>query len=125
MVKFYKCNKCGNVVIKGVDSGVALSCCGEEMTELVPNTEDAATEKHVPVLSTREGAVHVEVSSVEHPMTEEHSIKFIVIDKGCSYFFKPLDPGKKAEADFSCNHPDKIKGAYAYCNLHGLWFGEL
>ena len=32
------------------DAGVKPVCCGEPMTELVANTTDAATEKHVPVV---------------------------------------------------------------------------
>ena len=49
-MKFYKCNKCGNVVLAAVDSGVVPFCCGEKMEELVANTVDASTEKHVPVV---------------------------------------------------------------------------
>ena len=36
--KFYKCETCGNVVVKLVDSKVPLVCCGSKMQELVPNT---------------------------------------------------------------------------------------
>ena len=39
--KFYKCNKCGNVAIKVVDSGVPMVCCGEKMELLEPNVVDA------------------------------------------------------------------------------------
>ena len=35
-MKFYKCNTCGNVITKLVDSGVPVVCCGEKMQELVP-----------------------------------------------------------------------------------------
>ena len=44
--KFYKCEMCGNVVVKLVDSKVPLVCCGQKMQELVPNTVDASGEKH-------------------------------------------------------------------------------
>ena len=50
--KFYKCNHCGNVVVKVVDSKVPVVCCGEKMQELVPNTIDASNEKHVPVVTS-------------------------------------------------------------------------
>ena len=62
--KFYKCNRCGNVVMKMVDSGVVPVCCGEEMHLLVANTHDASTEKHVPV-ATRidEHLISVQVGS--------------------------------------------------------------
>ena len=35
--KFYKCAHCGNVIVKVVDSGVPVVCCGKKMEELVPN----------------------------------------------------------------------------------------
>ena len=38
--KFYKCNHCGNVIEKVVDSKVPVVCCGEKMQELIPNTVD-------------------------------------------------------------------------------------
>ena len=49
-VKFFKCNHCGNVIMKVVDSKVPIMCCGAKMTELVPNTADASIEKHMPVV---------------------------------------------------------------------------
>ena len=51
MTKFYKCNRCGNVAIKVVDSGVPMVCCGEKMELLEPNVVDASGEKHMPVVS--------------------------------------------------------------------------
>ena len=46
--KFYKCNHCGNVIEKVVDSKVPVVCCGENMVELTPNTVDASTENTCP-----------------------------------------------------------------------------
>ncbi len=48
--KLYRCAHCGNIVFKVVDKGVPIMCCGEKMQELIPNTTDAATEKHVPMV---------------------------------------------------------------------------
>ena len=42
--KFYKCAHCGNVIVKMVDSGVPVVCCGEKMMELEANTVDASAE---------------------------------------------------------------------------------
>ena len=72
--KFYICNHCGNVITKIHDAGVPVVCCGEKMTELVPGTVEASREKHIPEVSVRCGKVSVNVGSVEHPMSEEHSI---------------------------------------------------
>ena len=45
-IKFYVCKKCGNLVGMVHDSNVSMICCGQEMTELKPNTVEAAKEKH-------------------------------------------------------------------------------
>ena len=47
--KFFICEHCGNIVAMVKDCGVPVMCCGQKMTPLVPNTVDAAVEKHVPV----------------------------------------------------------------------------
>jgi len=66
--KFYLCRPCGNTIAKFRDSGVAVVCCGEKMTELVPGTVDASLEKHVPAYTVEGNVVHVKVGSAEHPM---------------------------------------------------------
>ena len=48
--KFFICKHCGNLVGMIHNAGVKIICCGEPMTELVPNTTDAAGEKHLPVV---------------------------------------------------------------------------
>ena len=53
-MKFYKCSHCGNIVAYVQDNGPKVVCCGEEMKEMVANTTDAATEKHVPVVTVDE-----------------------------------------------------------------------
>ena len=76
---FYICKHCGNIAMKPVDSGVPLVCCGEEMSVLEANSTDAATEKHVPVVTVEGDTVHVEVGSVQHPMEEDHYIEWIYL----------------------------------------------
>ena len=49
-LKFYKCNRCQNVLEVVVDGKVTPMCCGKLMDELVPNTVDASNEKHVLLL---------------------------------------------------------------------------
>ena len=68
--KFYRCRHCGNVIVKLVDSKVPVVCCGEKMTELLPDTVDASIEKHVPVVTkVDECTLKVEIGSQPHPMT--------------------------------------------------------
>ena len=121
--KFYKCEMCGNVVVKLVDSKVPLVCCGQKMQELVPNTVDASGEKHVPVVTRLDGnMIKVEVGSVAHPMTDEHHIAFIYVeteDGGIK-----VDLKDKPEAVIALGSSKPI-AVYEYCNLHGLWKTEL
>lgn len=124
-VKFYKCEHCGNIALKVVDAGVPLVCCGQKMVELVAGSVDAAREKHVPAVTVEGSAVHVQVGSVEHPMTEEHSIQFICLVTKKGYQVCPLTPADAPKADFTVTEGDAAVAVYEYCNLHGLWVAEL
>ena len=100
-VKFLKCSICGNIVGLIHDGGGELVCCGKPMQELVANTEDAAQEKHVPVITVDGSTVRVAVGSVEHPMIEKHYIQWIYLQTthgGQRYILKP---GDKPEAVFA------------------------
>jgi superoxide reductase len=121
--KFYRCNHCGNVIEKHVDSKVPVVCCGEKMQELVANTVDASTEKHVPVVTKVDDCtIKVQVGSVEHPMLPEHHISFIYVETENGGM--KINLKDKPEATF-CTCSDKPVAVYEYCNLHGLWKTEL
>ena len=120
-IKFFICNHCGNIVAMVKSSGVPVVCCGEKMQELVPNTVDAAHEKHVPVIKREGNLITVNVGSVEHPMTSEHHIEWICLQTKQGNQRKQLVPGDKPEKTFSICDNDEVVAAYAYCNLHGLW----
>ena len=123
-VKFYRCNHCGNIIEKIIDSSVPVICCGEEMTELIPNTTDAATEKHVPVVVVEGSKVTVQVGSVLHPMTAEHYIQWIYLVTSNGIQRKALAATYKPEAVFYIGD-EKPVAVYEYCNLHGLWKKDL
>lgn len=125
MKKLFKCMHCGNIVEKIEDKGVPVVCCGQKMEELVPNTTDAATEKHVPVIEVAGNVVTVKVGSVEHPMLEEHHIAFIVLETNLGTQRKFLDVAGKPEAVFVLAEGEEVVAAYEYCNLHGFWKGTL
>lgn len=122
-VKFFVCEHCGNLVEMVNDSGVPMMCCGQKMTELKPNTTDAAVEKHVPVVKVEGSQVTVEVSSVQHPMTEEHHIAWVCLQTEKGSQLKYLDPVGKPAAVFTLEE-DKAVKVFAYCNLHGLWVAD-
>ena len=104
-MKFYKCEGCGNfITFLNEKSGCTPKCCGETMNEVIPNTTDAANEKHVPVIEKNGNVVKVTVGSVEHPMVEIHYIQWIILETN--------------------NDGDEVVAAYELCNLHGLWKAE-
>lgn len=121
--KFYICRHCGNLIGMINDSGVNPVCCGEKMEELKPNTTDAAGEKHVPVVSVDGNIVSVKVGTVPHPMEEKHYIQWIYLDTEKGGQRKALKPGDEPAAKFALTDGDEPIAAYAYCNLHGLWYG--
>lgn len=120
-MKFYLCKHCGNIVAKVKDSGVPIVCCGEAMSEILPNTTDGAAEKHVPVFAVEGNTVRVTVGSVAHPATEAHHIEWIALETTSGNQRKALDPLGNPEACFAMCDGDKVVAVYAYCNLHGLW----
>ena len=123
-MKVYKCNQCGNVVSMISASGVPVMCCGKKMEEMVPNTVDASTEKHVPVVEVTANKVEVVIGEVQHPMAEEHYIEWIALETEQGIQLKKLNPGEEPTAIFRLNG-EKATAAYAYCNLHGLWKTEI
>lgn len=120
-LKFFRCNHCGNIIVKIKDSTVPVVCCGEQMQELVPGTTDAATEKHIPVYEVSGSAVSVAVGSVAHPMLPEHFISWICIQTNKGFQLKYLNPGEEPKASFMLGDGEKVEAVYEYCNLHGLW----
>mgnify|MGYP000427219866 CR=1 FL=1 len=122
--RFFKCKECGNVVGLVVDAGVNVDCCGGKMVELIPNTTEAAVEKHLPVVEVIGDVVKVNVGSVDHPMIPEHYIEWIYIETEKGGQRKNLSPGEEPRAVFVLKD-DKVLAVYEYCNLHGLWKTEV
>ena len=121
MIEFFKCNHCGQIIKKVVDTNVPVVCCGEKMQKIEPNTVDAAKEKHVPVVEINKNIVTVKVGSVEHPMLDAHYIAWIIVETTKGSYKYNLKPGNKPEAFFILRDDEEFVKAYEYCNLHGLW----
>ncbi len=118
-LQVYKCELCGNIVEVLFGSDGTLVCCDQPMTLLAENTQDAAKEKHVPVIEKTADGVKVKVGDVPHPMEEKHYIQWIELiadGRTCIHF---LNPGDTPEATFSVS-ADQVS-AREYCNIHGLW----
>ncbi|MBR7135671.1 MAG: desulfoferrodoxin [Clostridia bacterium] len=119
--RFFICQHCGNIVAMVKDKGVPMMCCGQKMTEIIPGTTEASTEKHIPVYTVEGNKVFVTVGAVEHPMTEEHYIEWVSLQTKFGNQRKPLKPGQPPKVCFSLCDGDQVEAVYAYCNLHSLW----
>ncbi len=119
-IRFYICEHCGNIVGLIHSAGVPMMCCGQKMTELIPNTEEASVEKHLPVVAIDNGKVHVQIGSTPHPMVEEHHIVWVYLQTDRGGQRKCLEIGAEPKVTFALAD-EKPLAVYAYCNLHGLW----
>ncbi len=120
-MKVLKCERCGKIVVQLDQKPCPTMCCGEAMKELVPNTTDAAVEKHVPVVEQEGNTVTVKVGSTTHPMVEAHYIQFIALVTKNGVQYKALTPNDEPKAVFALVEGDEVVNAYEYCNLHGFW----
>ena len=118
-MKFFK-GKCGTVVTKLFEA----ECQGGPLEELIPNTTDAAGEKHVPVISVNGQEVTVTVGEVAHPMMDAHYITFVALETDKGAIIRQLKPGEEPVAKFTVAPDEKVIAAYEYCNLHGLWMAN-
>ena len=122
--KFYICRTCGNLVNVINASGVPMMCCGKPMEALEPNTVEASGEKHIPAVTVEEGAVHVMIGSVEHPMVDVHYIEWVYLQTENGGQRINLKPNQEPKVTFLLGN-EKPVALYAYCYLHGLWKTEL
>ena len=114
-MRFYKCNKCGNILVSINEKNDNVICCGETMTLLKSRSVDAAVEKHVPTYQIYGGKIMVKVN---HVMEEDHYIEWIAYVYENRERIKYLTPGEEAEVTFKYKPGAAL---YAYCNKHGLW----
>ena len=98
----YKCEVCG-IVVEVLDGGAGeLVCCGQPMQLMVPKTEDATTEKHVPFIEETDAGIKVRVGQNEaHPMLEKHWIQWIELTVDGVSHRQFLQPGDSPEALFA------------------------
>ncbi len=124
-MKLLRCETCGKIVAVVKDTVVPAMCCGKPMVELVANTTDGATEKHVPVASIEGDILTVKVGEVAHPMMEAHWITNIIVVYGNTTTIVTLNPGEAPETTVALNGYKGHVDVYEYCNLHGLWKAEI
>ena len=120
-LEIYKCMVCGNIVEVLHGGAGELVCCSQPMKKMAENTEDAAQEKHVPVIEKIAGGYKVKVGSVAHPMEQTHYIEWIELLADGAAYRQFLEPDGAPEAVF--NIEAQTVSAREFCNLHGLWKG--
>jgi superoxide reductase len=115
----YKCAVCANI-IEILHAGKCIpECCGKEMILQKENSVDAATEKHIPVITKEKGGYRVKIGSIPHPMEADHYIEWIELIAGDISYRAFLKPGDLPEAFFAVEAANV--SAREYCNKHGLW----
>ena len=112
--KIYVCPVCGNVILATGEA--VVSCCG---ITLPPQEAEEADAEHPIRMEIMEDEYFV---SVQHPMTKEHYLSFLlaVSDQGTQ--FVRLYPEGNAEARFKIN---AVEAVYSFCNRHGLFRHQL
>lgn len=108
--RLYVCPVCGNVIQSCGDA--VVSCCG---ITLPAQEAEAADEEHAIRLELVEDEYFV---SIQHPMTKEHYISFVMAVSDQRVQLVKFYPEQGAEARFKI---DGVKHVYAYCNRHGLF----
>ena len=124
-MKFYICKGCGKIVGMIRPSACPTKCCGEAMEEMMPNTTDAAAEKHVPVIEINGRDVTVTVGSAEHPMLEEHFIMWIALETKQGAQRKELKPGQAPRAFFALAEGDEVIARDRLRALSSPWRKEM
>ena len=108
--RLYVCPVCGNVIQSCGDA--VVSCCG---ITLPAQEAEVADEEHAIRLELVEDEYFV---SIQHPMTKEHYISFVMAVSDQRVQLVKFYPEQGAEARFKI---DGVKHVYAYCNRHGLF----
>ncbi len=103
-------------------SGEVCENCGSD--ELIPNTTEAAVEKHIPVYTFDGDTLSVSVGSVLHPMSEAHYIEWVIVETIDGHMLKNLTPNSQPVVTFTVKK-EEVVAVYAYCNLHGVWKATL
>jgi len=118
--ELYYCKHCHKLAEVAIGGSGFMSCCGEVMTLLQPNTTDASQEKHVPIIVDKDDCIEVKVGGVDHPMTVEHHIVFIEVITGHGVYRKYFKPGDPPHFHFPYKNYEIIQ-VRTFCNLHMLW----
>lgn len=108
--KFYVCPVCGNIIHSTGES--VVSCHGITLPPLEAEVPD---EEHTVKIENVEDEIYV---TIEHPMTKEHYISFMVGITDIGVELVKLYPEGNAEARFKRG---RTRMLYYYCSRDGLF----
>lgn len=108
--KFYVCPVCGNIIHSMGEA--VISCHGVQLTPCIPEETD---ERHIIMIEKVEDEYYVQI---EHDMTKQHYISFIVAVSPDRIQMVKLYPEGNPECRFKINTVKKI---LFYCNRDGLF----
>lgn len=107
---YYVCPICHNIITSIGES--MISCCGITLPSLISEQED---EEHIIHIERVEDEYYVYMN---HEMTKDHYISFIIAMKDDGYEFVKLYPEGRCEARFK---RAKVRKILFYCTQHGLY----
>lgn len=108
--KLYVCPICGNVIFAMGESAV---CC--HGITLPPLDAELPDDDHNIKTETIEDELFV---TMNHPMTKEHHVSFLLAMTDCGIILQKLYPESDCAARFK---KSRVKFIFAYCNKHGLF----
>lgn len=108
--KLYICPVCGNIIWSAGES--VVSCCG---IRLMPETAEPQDDEHTIIAEHIEDEFYV---TLKHPMTKNHSIRFLAYITADRSEIIRLYPEQEASGYFFIRGCGYI---YAYCCKHGLF----
>jgi len=117
----YKCEICGNVFEAVHGGSESMTCCGQPMEKMEPQSGPEYQEKHLPVVEKIGNKLIAKIGSVAHPMVEEHFIQWVEVIGEGTLQRKYLHPGDEPVAEFIVSDINSKMTVRAYCNIHGLW----
>lgn len=119
---FKRCKICGQIVAVVNETGVPITCCGENMEVITPSkVEEALGEKHLPTYKLNKNKLTVTIGKDLHPSTKEHYISWIALVTNKGNQRKILNPLDKPIVTFMLDKDEYPLEIYSYCNIHGLW----
>lgn len=123
--RFYKCEKCGNVVGSLINQGAPIFCCNREMTHLKPTNRCCCTDNDMPKVEVNGKRVHVKVGDIKHDMSNNRHTGWVYLETNQGGHRKSLCEENRPEICFELTADEHPHRLFAYCNRHGLWETQL